>query len=238
MNGFSPPYHTITWPHDVSFIARTRERHARMIACLSLPSDSSTLSRPLPLHFLTCIQRTRFAARKEGGGTGKREGESKYHSVARIMRVKRQRGLNSRNTHARQWYFFFLSFLSTHIIDQLTIYLSISFSFSLRTPRFCQYRGSRTCVGWKKGIRDHAQHTGNCPHSARRHRGWTDRRMNGYRPADWRTNDSEIVAILRRAPTNKWRLHAWRNDRNIFKFSRFYFLIDLFDKCVGIEMYP
>lgn len=73
--------------------------------------------------------------------------------------------------------------VSIYLFIHLSISLSLFLSFSLETPRFCQYGGARAraladVCRLKKRIRDHAQRTGNCPHSARRHGGWTDERTD------------------------------------------------------------
>lgn len=142
---------------------RTHDRLARP-PCLS----------PFPHHFLTCTQRHVSTARKgrRGPAAEGRRGDSKYRVEASCVceggrrreerRGRRKEGwrANSRNTLAR-----------THGCVDARVYVCLLSRNASHSPTW-----RPACVGWKKGIRD--QRTGNCPHSARWHRGWTDGRTN------------------------------------------------------------
>src|SRR5580765_8493131 len=68
MNGFSPPYRIITWPCDVSFIARTLERHARTHDRLSFPPFPLPLALSPSPSLSTSSRAYRHVWHERGGG--------------------------------------------------------------------------------------------------------------------------------------------------------------------------
>jgi len=165
--------------------ARARTHDRLSSPPLSLPSFVSlslSLSLSFPLYFLTCIRNT-FHGAKGGGREGERIEVSQCDQNREGKEAERVK--LTQHTCATMVFFslsFSLSLLSLlflyiyqfiYLFIYLSVYLSLSLFFSRNTSLLPIWRLALADVcRLEKRIRDHAQRTGNCPHSAQAR--WVD----------------------------------------------------------------